>query len=262
MTTEATQQTPVSKLIPLAIAAAKNGDWIKAVEFNEAIIVQAPEDISALNRLGLAHLQLSNESAAKEQFQRVLKIDKQNSIAQKQLERIKTKQPFMQPTFSKNYFIEEPGRTKIVELHRLAGKQVLDTLCVGHTCKLTVKKRYISVETEDNRYIGALPEDISFRLAQLMETGNVYGCTIQSCCNNQCMVYLKELSRSKANMDVHSFPPSRSALSGDTEDRLALFDDLEEGDGEFLNDPEGEDTDTLEEDSSKETEREQVSYDD
>lgn len=260
--TEAQQLTPVSKLIPLSIAAAKNGDWPSAAELNEAILFQAPNDVPALNRLGLAYLQLSKESEAKKQFQKVLEIDKHNSIAQKQLERIKTNQPFLQPSFSKNYFIEEPGRTKIVELHRLAGKQVLDTLCVGHSCKLTVKKRYISVETEDNRYIGALPEDISFRLAHLLETGNTYLCTVQSCSNNQCMVYLKELSRSKANLDVHSFPPSKSSLASDGEDRLALFDDLDETDGEFLNDPESDDSDTIEEESAKEPEREVVSYDD
>lgn len=261
--TEALLQTPVSKLIPLAIAAAKSSDWPTAAELNEAILVQSPDDVPALNRLGLAYLQLGQESDAKKQFQRVLEIDKHNSIAHKQLERIKTNQPFLQPTFSKNYFIEEPGRTKIVELHRLAGKQVLDTLCVGHNCKLTAKKRYISVETEDNRYVGALPEDISFRLAHLLETGNTYLCTIQSCSNSHCMVYLKELSRSKVNLDTHSFPPSKSALVADGEDRLALFDDLDETDAEFLNDPETDDADTLEEDQVKVPEREAVSsYDD
>ncbi len=261
--TEAPQQTPVSKLIPLAIAAAKNGDWQRAAELNEEILQQQETDIPALNRLGLAYLQLGREQDAKDRFKQVLGLDKQNSIAHKQLERIKLKQPCIQPSFSKSHFIEEPGRTKIVELHRLAGKQVLDHIAVGHTCRLTVKKRYISVETTEGTYIGALPEDISFRLAQLLETGNTYSCTVQSCSNNHCMVYLKELTRSKANEDVHSFPPNKSLLAAENEERLTFFDELDETDPDFVLDAEAsDDADPIDDDSSKDTGREVVNFDD
>lgn len=240
--------TTVSKLQTLAIAAAKSGDWQKAVELNQEILAQASSDVSALNRLGMAQLQLNNTDEAKQSFSAALQIDKHNPIAQKQLERIKTQQTPAAPAFTRNHFIEEPGKTKIVELHRLSGKHILDCLSVGQSCALKLKNRYISVETEDGGYVGALPEDISFRLTKLIQTGNTYHCSIHSCSNNQCTVYLKELTRAPQNMDVHSFPPSKTNNNQlDLDDRI-LLEDYEDEDGSI----DGEDDEVEELDSQRE----------
>jgi len=225
-------QLPVSKLQALAIAAAKSGNWPSAVELNQQILAMAPQDISALNRLGMAYLQTGASKEAKQAFSQVLEIDKTNSIAKKQLERIKSNNTPPTPSFNKNYFIEEPGKTKIVELHRLSGKQVLDSLSVGVACALKLKNRYISVETTDGTYIGALPEDISFRLTKLIQSGNTYHCSVHSCTNNQCSVYLKELTRSEKNKDVHSFPTSKMAGgAGENDDRFLVDENFEDEDG-------------------------------
>src|SRR5690606_3385589 len=133
--------------------------------------------VSAYNRLGVAYMQIKNVSKAKKAFQQTLTIDKTNSIAKKQLQRINSNHLGKAPAFTKLSFIEEPGKTKTVELHRLAGKQVLNNLSVGQMCELRPKKRYISVEV-DGQYVGALPEDLSLRLARLIETGNEYTCSI------------------------------------------------------------------------------------
>jgi hypothetical protein len=140
-----------------------------------------------------------------------------------------------------------------VVLHRLAGKQVLDTLGVGQECKLVLKKRFISVETADGTYIGALPEDISFRLSKLIETGNLYSCRIHTLCNSECTVFLKELNRSKKNLDHHSFPPNKSAMMHNPEmDDRYLFDDeagllnAQEVDGDELADKPFEEEEDLE----------------
>jgi tetratricopeptide (TPR) repeat protein len=241
----------VSKLQTLAIAAAKASDWQKALELNQEILHQFPQDVGGLNRLGMAHMQLGNNDAAKEAFQLVLEIDKHNPIAQKQLERIKTNQIPPSPAFTRNHFIEEPGKTKIVELHRLSGRQVLDCLSVSQPCSLKLKNRYISVETEDGKYVGALPEDISFRLTKLIQTGNTYHCSIHSCSNNQCTVYLKELTRSPENVDVHSFPPSKTSNNQlDLDDRI-LIEDFEDDDAAV----DGEEDEVEELDSQREQRR-------
>lgn len=217
-----------SKLRTQAILAAKKTDWHAAVAINEQILTSYPDDVGSYNRLGLAQLQLGDRSAAKTSFSKALEIDRSNAIAKKQLERISSKKTTTLPSFSTEHFIEEPGRTKIVELHRLAGKQVLEELSVGSHCKLVAKKRYISVETLQGTYIGALPEDISFRLIKLIESGNVYACMIQKITSNQCSVYLKETHRSPANLDTHSFPPgkinSNSVL--DIDDRFLMEDEM------------------------------------
>ena len=138
-----------------AIRAAKNSLWNEAVETNSALIEIDEKDTGAYNRLGVAYLQLKKSKLAKDQFKRVLEIDVNNKIAKKQLERIKNKQS-VSPAFVSQHFIEEPGKTKTVELTRLAGKAVLDSLVVGKNCELVIKNRYISVMADD-KYVGALP---------------------------------------------------------------------------------------------------------
>lgn len=209
-----------------AIAAAKDQNWSAAIECNKAILDHNPNEVGAWNRLGIAYSQLGNQKAAKSAFQKVLDIDKSNPIARKNLDKIKNNQTLTVPTFARQDFIEEPGKTKTVELHRLAGKNVLDSLTVGTECELKPKNRYISVET-NGTYIGALPEDISFRLAKLIDTGNKYYCCIRSFSASHCSVYIKELSRSEKNKDVNSFPAAKMSNSslGDLDD-LLLDDEI------------------------------------
>jgi len=228
-----------SKLRTQAISAAKKQDWNAAASLNEQILLSFPDDVSSHNRLGLAYLQLGEQSKAVESFEKVLELDRANAIAKKQLERIKSKKTSTLPSFNSEHFIEEPGRTKIVELHRLAGKPVLEQLSVGSTCTLVAKKRYISVESEHNTYIGALPEDISFRLNKLIATGNTYTCMIKSISSNLCSVYLKETFRSVENANTHSFPPGKlsNAALLDIDDRFLMEDEI------TLDDSEDEDTD-------------------
>ena len=166
-------------------------------------------------------LQLRQVAEAKKAFKSALSLDKFNTIAKKNLEKLNQNDTNSQIlTFSKQQFIEEPGKTKVIELHRLAGKQVLDMVSVGSKCQFVCKKRYISVEA-DGVYVGALPEDISFRLSKLIQNGNEYECYIRSATASTCSVYVKELFRSEANRDVSSFPINRSAHFA--------TDDLDEG---------------------------------
>ena len=201
-----------------AIRAAKNGLWNEAVETNLALIEFDKKDTGAYNRLGVAYLQLKKNRLAKDQFNYVIEIDVNNKIAKKQLERLKNKQS-ISPAFVTQHFIEEPGKTKTVELTRLAGKPILDALVVGKDCELVIKNRYISVMA-DNKYIGALPEDLSFRLTKLIKSGNTYSCAIRSCCGKAFEVYIRELMRSKKNMLTHSFPPSKIALNSINDDEI------------------------------------------
>lgn len=217
-----------SKLRTQAISAAKHNQWDTAVGLNEQLLASFPDDIGSYNRLGLAYLHLGEKDKASANFNRVLELDRSNSIAKKQLERIKSKKTNALPTFNTEHFIEEPGKTKIVELHRLAGKPVLEDQSVGSKCNLVAKKRYISVETLDGTYIGALPEDISFRLIKLIESGNTYSCLIQSLNSKSCSVYLKELVRSEQNQDIHSFPPGKLNANSlmDLDDRFLIEDEI------------------------------------
>lgn len=195
----------------LAIKDAKNGDWKQAVKHNLQILELNQENTNALNRLGIAYVQLDKIPKAKKSFAQALDLDKNNKIAKKHLEKLRNNQKCVAPSFSRNHFIEEPGKTKTVTLHRVAGKNILDCVSVGKECELKIKNRFISIEM-DGKYIGALPEDLSFRLTKLIKSGNKYQGIVRSCNQKNCEVYLKELSVSDKNIGIHSFPPSKMSL--------------------------------------------------
>lgn len=225
----------LSDLRAKAIAAAKTGDWADAAAINQEIININTSDLSALNRLGMAHMQLHENKAAEETFFRVLELDSTNLIAKKQLERLKSNEPFVPPTFTSDAFIEEPGKAKLCLLHRLAGKEVLTKLSIGQRCQLKPKSRYISVETQENHYIGSLPDDISFRLSKLIAGGNTYDVLIHNVDKTECAVFIKELSRSKHNQNMTSFPMGASVASGadETDSENYLFMDEQEQEGRY-----------------------------
>jgi hypothetical protein len=215
----------LSVLRQAAIQAAKTLAWDQAVSVNEEILAQDPSDLEAMNRLGLAQLQLKDLTAAKKTFQAVVKLDKSNIIANKHLKKIALNQVGSVMTFSDSYFIEEPGKTKIVDLGRLANKQTLSALSVGHTCELIVKNHFITIES-NGTHIGALPEDLSARLTKLIKNGNEYSCQIHSCTEKMCKVLIKEIKTSEKNADVQSFPVAKSALAGSMSDDFILEDEV------------------------------------
>lgn len=190
-----------------AINAAKNSDWAKAILINQEIIERYGEEPETMNRLGLAYLKNNQETEAKKTFKRVLEIDKSNIIANKHLDKIKNNESSIDIIFNQdNDFIEEPGKSKIVTLHRLAGKDQLKKLKVGQVCFLQLKNRYISIVDEKGKHIGALPEDISFRLSKLISNGNEYRCVVYKVNEKQCLIQVKETFRSKKNEQIVSFP--------------------------------------------------------
>jgi tetratricopeptide (TPR) repeat protein len=190
-----------------AINAAKNADWSKAISINQEILQNYGNDLEAMNRLGLALLKNKQTAEAKKIFSQVVNLDSSNIIANKHLEKIKKNETSTDIIFDQNNdFIEEPGKSKIVTLHRLTGKDQLQKLKVGQSCLLQLKNRYISVTDEHNKHIGALPEDISFRLSKLISNGNEYRCVIYKINDKQCLIQIKETYRSKKNENVISFP--------------------------------------------------------
>ncbi len=205
---------PIPTLENQAIQASKSQDWEKALSLNMAILEQEPANVPALMRSGISYIQLEEKAKAKAAFEQVLEIDKSNALAKKHLLKLKNNQKIILSRLPSNEeFIEEPGKSKTVDLHRLAGKDQLESLSVGQECTLKSKNRFISVES-NKVYIGSLPEDLSARLSKLINSGNTYVCYIQSLSSTSCTVFIKETSRSKHNQFIHSFPVAKSAANG------------------------------------------------
>ncbi len=187
-----------------AIKAAKDNDWKEAIALNQEILEHSQDNIAALNRLGFALLQLGKLRKASQVFNQVLKLEKHNPIAQKQLNNIKNK-IISSPQFQAQNFVEEPSKSKIISLSRLSNRQTLESLHVGQELSLRPKNRFISVETLTGVYIGSMPENISLRLSRLITSGNKYLCQLHSSSSHHCSIFVKEIYQSPVNAHKLSF---------------------------------------------------------
>lgn len=192
------------KLQHLAIKAAQQQDWEQATTYNQALLEIEPRDLKTKNRLAAAYLHQGQTKEARETLKEILKLDSTNKLAQKNLERLKNNQRDDIPNFNRQYFIEEPGRSKLISLVRLGQEEVIAHVATGQKCQLEPKSNYISV-TSDGHYLGALPKDISERLNPLIKNGNNYLCCVASRGSDHCQVYLKEHRRSAKNKHLSSF---------------------------------------------------------
>ncbi len=201
-----------------AIDAALAQNWQRAVDLNTEILKDDPTDLDCLNRLGRAYLELGNNKKAATYFKEVLKVNKYDPIATKNLLRAnetsapKTKQKGktdetpnrpQSPTIS---FLEEPGKTKMITLVNVAPAKVLLTLqCTDHV-SLTAKRHTIFAERADGVYLGALPDDLGHRILVLIKGGNEYEAFVRSVGKGSLVLFIRERVRSKKFKNTPSFP--------------------------------------------------------
>src|SRR6185295_4116990 len=180
-----------------AIDNALKGDWIKAIEVNESLRKENPNDVEALNRIGLAYTIIGKRDKAKKAYLKVLQIDSLNSIAIKNIKKF-NKDGHDQPEkididFKvNNIFLEETGRTKIVDLINLAQSEIISTLKIGQVVILTVKRSKVFVLHPENKYLGVLTDDIGRRLIKFIRGGNKYEAFIRSASHNSVTIFIRE----------------------------------------------------------------------
>ncbi|OGC49788.1 hypothetical protein A2716_00285 [candidate division WWE3 bacterium RIFCSPHIGHO2_01_FULL_40_23] len=104
----------VDQLSSKAIQAALNKEWKKAVELNKKIISFDDSDISALNRLAKAYIELDMHTDARKTLKNVLKLDPINQTAKKNMQYAQAKRKALGnlPHPDIKSFIKEPGTTK------------------------------------------------------------------------------------------------------------------------------------------------------
>ncbi len=199
--------TTVSPLTAIKLALAQK--WEEAIAANEELLVTIPDDLDTLKRIAYAYLKLGNITRAKRFYKKVLAIDKNNPVALKTLKRIEggalpdkhTNGGITSPTM----FLEEPGRTKIVQLVKLAPSKILFCVTPAQIVHLVAKKYTIEVRDDNKKYLGALPDDIAHRLIKLIAGGNEYEVYIKHVEKNELSVFMRETKRSKKLMNMPSF---------------------------------------------------------
>lgn len=191
-----------------ALLAAKNAAWKKAAELNQLILRKKNRDIAALNRLARAFQEMGQKNKAVCTYKKVLEIDQSNQIAQRNLKKLACGHKRKKPTSNGGTvsFLEEKGRTKMVRLVKPAPPDLLITLHCTEEVVVVPKRKSIIIKDCTGRYLGALPDDIGFRLNRLMEKGNTYRGWVKSVEEHSLIVFLKEMSRCPQLAKTPSFP--------------------------------------------------------
>lgn len=200
-----------------AIQNALTGDWQQAIECNQQILEENPKDIDTLNRLAFAFASVGNNKEAKNLYQKVLHLDTKNPIAMRNLKRL-TGQNGSNGSQStvilvNNIFIEEPGKTKVVELINIADQKVISPLRSGESVTLSVKRMKIFVLDNNAQYIGMLPDDIGRRMIKFIGGGNQYEGYIKTAGSHKVIIFIKETKRAKRFENQPSFSSGFSEKS-------------------------------------------------
>lgn len=200
-----------------AIDAALHQDWKRAIKLNASILTDNPSNLDAQNRLAYALLMNGQMKKAKETFSKVLSLDPYNQIASKNLKKISSlkKCPHgasENALLSPLLFLEEPGKTKVIECINPANCETLTSLTCGQQLLLIPKKYTIEVLDNNNVYVGALPDDIAFRLLKLIKGGNEYSVCVKGVAKNCISVFIRETKRGRKMKNQPSFISSTNYI--------------------------------------------------
>lgn len=195
-----------------AIDAALDSRWEEALKINKKIIKLDPQNVDALNRQAKACMELGKPNLAKKYYSQVLKIDPYNPIALKNLKIIKSFKPDGQnfvsdchSRLSPSLFLQEPGKTKIINLLKVAEPQKLSLIFCGMKVEMVIKNRKITIVDSNGNYLGVLPDDINHHLLRLLKGGSKYELFVKSIRVNSLSVIIKEIFRSKRFKNQPSF---------------------------------------------------------
>ncbi len=198
-----------NKLAQKSIELALNGKWDEASKLNLQIIASSPNDVDALNRLARCYSELGKTDKALETTKKVLEIEPANTIAQKCLVKWKNitrtdgrpKEPYRAESF-----LEESGKTKIVQLLNPGDRNVFANLDSGDEVDLSAHAHKVSVIDPEGKYVGCLPDDVAARLRGLLKNGVKYQVLIKSIDLKNVSVFIRETDNKTG---LTSFPPER-----------------------------------------------------
>lgn len=197
-----------NKLAQKAVKAALSGDWQEAIDLNNQILENVPEDIDAMNRLARAHAAIGEKQAAIKLSKKVVSIEPLNSIANKCLqkwENLEDQNGSSDKPADASEFLEIPGKTKLIPLINLGDESIISQLGAADKVLLKAHNHRVCVYTRNEKYIGRLPDDIAARLKKLMEYGNEYSVYIKTSNEKSVIIFVKERKRSKDLKNIPSF---------------------------------------------------------
>ncbi len=195
-----------------AIELAMQGRWEEAVVANQAVVEIFPNDVNAFNRLGKALTELGQYDEAMEAYNKALEVDRNNSIARKNLRRLSLLREAQPAPGAGNHrasphlFLEESGKAAVATLEKLASEEVTAKIAAGDQVYLRAKGQGLIVENTSGEYVGQIEPRIGVRLAKLIEGGNGYTAAIARSAGDEVKVIIKEVFQHPSQAGQPSFP--------------------------------------------------------
>jgi len=168
----------------LAVKQAQEGEWDDAITTNKNIISLFPLETEAYNRLGKAYSELGQYAEAHQAYAQTLKINPDNTIAKKNLERLEALKDVSIPVLvgadriDPRFFIEEPGKAGTSDLINLASPTIISRVNVGDKLSLAVDGHRLLIRNAASDTIGQVEPRLANRLITYMGGGNRYAATI------------------------------------------------------------------------------------
>jgi hypothetical protein len=107
---------------------------------------------------------------------------------------------------SLDLFIEETGKSGLVNLLHLAPPEVIAGMTTGDEVYLQAKGQKLLVQNEQGEYLGEVEPRYGMRLAKLIEGGNKYIAAINSLGDNEVRVSIREIYQHPSQEGRLSFP--------------------------------------------------------
>ncbi len=217
-------------MIPLktqAIQTALSGNWNEAIALNLELLNENPDDVDTLNRLAFAYTLIGKIKEARSTYQKVLTLDIQNPIATKNLKRLRGTVPGKDnhankdsvfnattphTTILNNMFLEESGKTKVIELVNVAEGKTIIHLRTGEFLQLQIKRLKVFVLDNQKQYIGMITDDIGKRLIKFMTGGNKYEAYVKGIEEHRLTIFIKEIKRAKRFKNQPSFVSGKTKI--------------------------------------------------
>lgn len=197
-----------------AIDFALAQNWDTAIKINKELLKKNKDDLDSLARLAYAYTQKNELEKAKKIYKKILVADKYHKVALKNLNKINN----IPKSSLKNYnprervspglFIEEPGKTKVIQLINLAPNKILCLLNIGDTVTIHPKKHSVEIRGTDKAYYGAMPDDIAYRLLKFIAAGNTYLACVKNIQKNNVSIFIREVTRGKKLSHQSTFTPT------------------------------------------------------
>lgn len=215
------------KLVKKAVSFAMDGLWSDAINMNQSIISDFPNDLETYNRLGKALTEIGRYMEAKAAFEHALELSPNNTIAHKNLERLVHlggSNPKNIPTPSKTpqAFMKESGKSIVTSLVNIGPSKVLLRLTPGKTVHLIPSGVEVKVQCPPEEYIGQVEPKLAFKLVRLIEVGNRYEAVVTSVGEQALTIMVRETFRHPSQIGSVSFQSQTKSSNQTTSPSRAL----------------------------------------